>query len=110
MRAASPLGVPACDSCVDLICNPASPTADPFCCNGGYLSYYSSEPEWDAKCVAEVGSICHVDCPRPPPNPIGTQHKTAGIPLQAGARPPAPPAVPPGGPPAPQKETRWARP
>jgi hypothetical protein len=37
----------ACDPCVDQIC-----AKDPFCCNGGYLSYYSTEPEWDAKCVA----------------------------------------------------------
>ncbi|HEY2903511.1 MAG TPA: HYR domain-containing protein [Polyangia bacterium] len=84
--AASTLAEPACNPCVDAICNPASPTADLYCCNGGYLSYYSTEPEWDAKCVAEVASICHVDCKRPPPNPIGTQHKTIGIPLQAGVR------------------------
>ena len=82
--AATTLAQPACSTCVDLICNPL--TGDPYCCNGGYLSYYSSEPEWDAKCVAEVKSICNIDCSRPPPNPIGTQHQTAGILLQAGVR------------------------
>src|SRR5262249_47804891 len=29
----------ACDPCVDQIC-----ATDPFCCDGGYLSYYSTEP------------------------------------------------------------------
>ena len=31
---------------------------DPYCCNGGYLSYYSFEPEWDARCIAEVATYC----------------------------------------------------
>ncbi|HVR64430.1 MAG TPA: ADYC domain-containing protein, partial [Polyangia bacterium] len=47
----------ACHPCVDQIC-----AQDPYCCNGGYLSYYSSEPVWDAKCVAEVGALCGLDC------------------------------------------------
>jgi hypothetical protein len=71
--------VPACDRCVDEICR-----ADPFCCEGGYVSYYSSEPEWDARCVAEVGTICKQECKNPIPNPVSPHRSTAAIPLRAG--------------------------
>ena len=57
--------VPACHPCVDQVC-----AKDPYCCNGGYLSYYSSEPVWDAKCVAEVGELCanpKISCTTPIP-------------------------------------------
>ena len=35
-----------------------APDHDPFCCDGGYLSYYSYLPEWDARCIAEVATYC----------------------------------------------------
>ncbi|HVZ73012.1 MAG TPA: PA14 domain-containing protein [Polyangia bacterium] len=69
----------ACDSCVDAIC-----AQDPFCCDGGYLSYYSTEPEWDAKCIAEVKTICHETCTTPVPIPTTQQRKSVTIALQAG--------------------------
>ena len=43
----------SCNSCVHDVCQ-----ADPYCCNGGYLSYYSLEPVWDARCIAEVQTYC----------------------------------------------------
>jgi hypothetical protein len=43
----------SCDTCVAAIC-----ANDPFCCDGGYLSYYSFEPVWDAKCIADVAAYC----------------------------------------------------
>jgi hypothetical protein len=69
----------ACDPCVDQIC-----AKDPFCCDGGYLSYYSTEPEWDAKCIAEVGAICGLTCNTPVPTPSTRQRVSKPVSLQAG--------------------------
>ncbi len=69
----------ACDPCVDSIC-----AKDPFCCDGGYLSYYSTEPEWDAKCIAEVASLCGLACKTPVPIPTTQQRVSTSIALQAG--------------------------
>jgi hypothetical protein len=71
----------SCNSCVHDICE-----KDPFCCNGGYLSYYSTEPAWDARCVAEVAKYCApAKCapPSPPPG-VSPEKKTAERALQAG--------------------------
>jgi hypothetical protein len=78
--AASTISDPACDPCVDQIC-----ANDPYCCNGGYLSYYSTEPTWDAKCVAEVKAYCAPEkCTTPLPSPVSPQKKSGTITLQAG--------------------------
>jgi hypothetical protein len=69
----------ACDPCVDQIC-----ATDPFCCDGGYLSYYSTEPVWDAKCIAEVATICGETCQTPVPIPTTQQRVSVPIALQAG--------------------------
>jgi hypothetical protein len=69
----------ACDPCVDQIC-----AKDPFCCDGGYLSYYSTEPVWDAKCIAEVGAICGLACKTPIPTPSTRQRVSNPVSLQAG--------------------------
>jgi len=71
----------ACHPCVDQVC-----AQDPYCCDGGYLSYYSTEPVWDAKCVAEVGAICGLACRNPLPSPTTRQRASTPIPLQAGVR------------------------
>jgi hypothetical protein len=71
----------ACHPCVDQIC-----AHDPFCCDGGYLSYYSSEPVWDARCVAEVGARCGLSCENPLPSPTTRQRDATPISLQAGVR------------------------
>jgi hypothetical protein len=71
----------ACHPCVDQIC-----AQDPFCCNGGYRSYYSTEPAWDAKCVTEVGAICNLTCTNPLPSPTTRQRTSAPVQLQAGVR------------------------
>jgi hypothetical protein len=71
----------ACDPCVDQIC-----AADPYCCNGGYLSYYSSEPVWDAKCVTEVGALCGLACQNPLPSSTTRKRAATPIALQAGVR------------------------
>ena len=58
-----------------------------ICCDGGYLSYYSFEPTWDAKCIAEVAQYCPGSkCTTPPPLPPGVsgQKKSAAKALQAG--------------------------
>ena len=71
-----------CNSCVHDICD-----KDPYCCNGGYLSYYSFEPEWDARCIAEVATTCAPSkCTDPiaPPPGVSPQMKFSEIPLQAG--------------------------
>jgi hypothetical protein len=78
---ASTTTTPACDPCVDKICD-----KDPFCCNGGYLSYYSSEPEWDAKCVTEVATLCGLSCKNPLPSTSTKRRSTGPVSLQAGAR------------------------
>jgi hypothetical protein len=73
---------PACDPCVDQIC-----AQDPYCCDGGYLSYYSTEQVWDAKCVAEVKAYCGPQVcttPLPPPPGVSPQEKTGTITMQAG--------------------------
>jgi hypothetical protein len=77
---------PACHPCVDIVC-----TADPYCCNGGYLSYYSTEPVWDAKCVAEADLYCRelappVRCTNPLPSPSTRQRDASPIALKAGVR------------------------
>jgi len=56
-----------CDKGVklDATCSPCAATIcqfDPFCCNGGYVSPYVTEPEWDAKCVAQVKTLCNLNC------------------------------------------------
>jgi hypothetical protein len=71
----------ACHPCVDEVC-----AQDPFCCDGGYLSYYSTEPVWDAKCVAEVGAYCGLACTNPLPSPTTRQRSATPIALQAGVR------------------------
>ena len=71
----------ACHPCVDQIC-----AQDPFCCNGGYRSYYSTEPEWDAKCVTEVSAICGLTCTNPLPSPTTRQRVSTPVLLQAGVR------------------------
>jgi hypothetical protein len=71
----------ACDPCVDQIC-----AKDPFCCNGGYLSYYSTEPVWDAKCITEVGTVCGLTCKNPIPAATTQPHESTPIALQAGVR------------------------
>jgi hypothetical protein len=70
-----------CNSCVHDICD-----KDPYCCNGGYLSYYSTEPEWDARCMAEVAVYCPGSKCAAPSAPGTPQKKTASVPLQAGVR------------------------
>ena len=71
---------PTCNSCVDAIC-----AVDPYCCNGGYLSYYSTEPEWDARCIAEVEAYCApAKCTTPLPTPGSPQKKSDPVALQAG--------------------------
>ena len=69
----------ACHPCVDQIC-----ARDPFCCDGGYLSYYSTEQVWDARCVAEVGALCGLSCQNPLPSPGTRQRAALPISLQAG--------------------------
>jgi hypothetical protein len=71
----------ACHPCVDQIC-----AQDPFCCDGGYRSYYSTEPAWDAKCVTEVGAICGLTCTNPLPSPTTRQYTSTPLQLQAGVR------------------------
>jgi hypothetical protein len=77
--AASTVATPACNPCVDAVC-----LKDPYCCNGGYLSYYSTEPQWDAKCIAEVKTECGIECKNPLPSPVSPEKKSIGIPLVAG--------------------------
>ncbi len=79
--AASTSHQPACHPCVDQIC-----ARDPFCCNGGYRSYYATEPEWDAKCVTEVNAVCGLACTNPLPSPTTRQRTTAPVQLEAGVR------------------------
>jgi hypothetical protein len=71
----------SCNSCVQNICD-----KDPYCCNGGYLSYYSFQPEWDARCIAEVATYCPgSQCAPPAPlPPISPQKKSAPLPMEAG--------------------------
>jgi hypothetical protein len=74
----------SCNSCVATIC---AATHDPYCCDGGYLSYYSFEPEWDARCIAEVETYCApAKCTDPiaPPPGVSPQKKFVEVPLQAG--------------------------
>jgi len=70
-----------CNSCVHDVCE-----KDPYCCDGGYLSYYSTEPVWDARCIAEVVQYCPGSTCAPPPAPIGVspQKRSAVVPLLAG--------------------------
>jgi hypothetical protein len=71
----------SCNSCVHDICD-----KDPYCCNGGYLSYYSVEPEWDARCIAEVATYCPGSSCAPPPAPAGVspQTKSVAVSMKAG--------------------------
>jgi hypothetical protein len=76
------LGIPACNPCVDQVC-----AIDAYCCDGGYLSYYSTEPTWDARCVSEVKGACGIDCKNQLPLPGGVspeQQALAPVTLQAG--------------------------
>jgi len=71
----------SCNSCVHDICE-----KDPYCCDGGYLSYYSFLPEWDARCIAEVATYCpgsHCN-PLPAPAPVSPLRKLDAVPLKAG--------------------------
>ncbi len=71
---------PTCNSCVHDICQ-----VDPYCCNGGYLSYYSLEPVWDARCIAEVATYCApAKCTTPLPTPGSPHKKSDPVALQAG--------------------------
>ena len=47
-------------------------------------SYYSTEPVWDAKCVAEVGAICGLTCSNPLPSPTTRQRTATPIALAGG--------------------------
>jgi hypothetical protein len=78
---ATTITTPACDPCVDAIC-----AKDPFCCDGGYLSYYSTEPVWDAKCITEVGTVCGLTCQNPIPAATTQPNESTPIALQAGVR------------------------
>ena len=69
----------ACDPCVDQIC-----ARDPYCCEGGYASYYVGEPAWDAKCVTEVKAYCGRTCEVSIPNPVSPERKAKPIALRAG--------------------------
>ena len=71
----------ACDPCVDIVC---APDKDPFCCDGGYFSYYSREPTWDAKCVAEAKAYCEVGCTTPPATGLTPERKATPFTMQAG--------------------------
>jgi hypothetical protein len=93
----------SCSSCVQQVC-----ALDPFCCDGGYSSYYSIEPVWDAKCVSEARAQCGSALACAPPAPAGpTDWRFARVRLQAGVHyrfflsaqvPSADPAEPLGGP------------
>ena len=71
----------SCNACAASIC-----AVDHYCCDGGYLSYYSFLPEWDARCIAEVSAYCApYKCTAPdPPPPISPSQKSADVPLTAG--------------------------
>jgi hypothetical protein len=71
----------SCNSCVQKVC-----AKDPYCCDGGYLSYYSFLPEWDARCVAEVETYCTAEGARcaPLPAPGSPEKKSNPIALKAG--------------------------
>jgi len=72
----------SCNPCVTAIC-----AKDPFCCNGGYLSYYSADPVWDAKCMSEVAQYCpgfKCNTPAPLPPGVSPQKKSGSKALQAG--------------------------
>jgi hypothetical protein len=79
--AAGTLFDPACDPCVDAVC-----AQDSYCCDGGYLSYYSTQPVWDAKCVAEVNAYCAPknQCTASLPSPVSPQQRSSTVSLQAG--------------------------
>ena len=64
----------SCNGCVHDICD-----KDPYCCDGGYLSYYSVEPEWDARCIAEVATYCPGFSCAPPPPPAGVSPQTKSV-------------------------------
>jgi hypothetical protein len=71
----------SCNSCAHDIC-----AADPYCCNGGYMSYYSFLPEWDARCLAEVATYCptyHCTSPAADP-PISPSKKSDPVAMTAG--------------------------
>jgi ADYC domain-containing protein/HYR domain-containing protein/PA14 domain-containing protein len=74
-----------CNWCVDKIC---AANVDSYCCNGGYLSYYSFEPVWDAKCISEVNQHCGAGmCSTPPIGAPGPAQKKFGpVPMVAGVR------------------------
>ena len=68
----------SCSACAATICQ-----VDPFCCDGGYVSPYVTEPEWDSKCIAQVKTLCGVDCPHAPGH--GTA-RTGTVQLKSGVK------------------------
>ncbi len=72
----------SCNSCVAAVC-----AKDDYCCNGGYLSYYSFDKVWDARCIAEVNQYCGaglcstppLDSPGPPQKKLGPIAMLAGV-------------------------------
>ena len=71
---------PGCHACVDTVC-----AVDPYCCLGGYVSPYASEPAWDAKCVAQVTALCGLTCPNEPVA-ARTTRVSAPIALKSGVK------------------------
>ncbi|HXU05833.1 MAG TPA: HYR domain-containing protein, partial [Polyangia bacterium] len=73
----------SCNWCVQKVCD-----KDDYCCNGGYLSYYSFDFVWDAKCVSEVNAYCGAGACSTPPlaSPGPKQVKFGPKTLQAGVR------------------------
>ena len=69
----------SCNSCVQAIC-----AKDPYCCDGGYLSYYSYLPVWDARCIAEVETYCAPSRCAPTPGAGSPEKKTDTVALKAG--------------------------
>jgi hypothetical protein len=72
----------SCNWCVQKVC-----AQDDYCCNGGYLSYYSFGDVWDSKCIADVNQYCGAGfCSTPPVGGAMPQTKLGPVTLQAGVR------------------------
>ena len=73
----------SCNWCAQKVC-----AKDDYCCNGGYLSYYSFDFVWDAKCVSEVNAYCGAGlCSTPPVASPGPKSQKLGtVTMQAGVR------------------------
>ena len=69
----------SCGSCAAAVCQ-----LDGYCCNGGDETYYTIEPTWDARCVAEVKLACPTESACTPPTGPVVERKTLQIPLKAG--------------------------